>query len=119
MHYSIKNLMSLLVQIRAPRGRVIRVRYEDLVREPARELLRIGRFLGLSMDPVISMIEAGVPLRVPQLLDGNRIRQKDEIHLRFDDTWRKQLGMRDRLLAILFTLPFFLWFGYWNYPYET
>lgn len=119
VHYSTKNLMSLLVQLMAPRGRVMRVRYEDLVREPAVELTRIGQFLGLSMEPVIERVEAGEPLQVPYLLDGNRIRCEEEITLRFDDTWRRRQSLGERLVAILCTLPFFLLFGYWNYPYDS
>jgi hypothetical protein len=118
LHYSSKNLMSLLVQLAAPRGTVIRVRYEDLVRTPGEELRRIGQFLGLSMDLLIDRIEAGAPLQVPYLLDGNRIRRQNEIRLRFDDTWRKNQGLWDSLVAVLFTLPFFVLFGYWNYPYD-
>jgi hypothetical protein len=118
VHYSIKNLMSLLVQLRAPRGTVMRVRYEDLAREPSGELARIGQFLDLSMDPVVAKIEAGEPLQVPFLLDGNRIRCQTEITLRFDDSWRRNQRFMDRLVATLFTLPFFLLFGYWNYPYD-
>jgi hypothetical protein len=119
LHYSSKNLMSLLVQLFAPRGRVLRVRYEDLVRQPADQLKRIGQFLGLSMEPVIDKIDAGEPLQVPYLLDGNRIRREKEIQLRFDDTWRKQQSLGNRLVAILFTFPFFVLFGYWNYPYDS
>lgn len=119
MHYSAKNLMALLVQLKAPRGSVIRVRYEDLVREPTKELTRIGQWLGLSMEPLIEQIEAGESLQVPFLLDGNRIRCETEITLRFDDTWRRRQSLGDRLVAILFTLPFFLGFGYWNYPYDS
>lgn len=119
IHYSLKNLMALLVQFRAPRGVVLRVRYEDLVREPGKELTRIGDFLGLSMEPLIEKIEAGKPLTVPHLLDGNRIRCETEINLRFDDAWRKDQGWGERLTATLFTLPFFLKFGYWNYPYDV
>jgi hypothetical protein len=111
--------MALLVSLRAPQGTVLRVRYEDLVREPSKELVRIGQFLGLSMQPVIEQIEAGQPLRVPYLLDGNRIRCETEISLRFDDSWRKRQSLGDRLVATLFTLPFFLLFGYWNYPYDA
>ncbi len=119
LHYSTKNLMSLLVHLRAPRGRVMRVRYEDFVREPAVELTRIGKFLDLSMVPVIERIEAGEPLQVPVLLDGNRIRCEKEITLRFDDSWRRRQSLGERLTAILSTLPFFLRFGYWNYPYDS
>ena len=117
-HYLIKNLMAFLVQLRATRGKVMRVRYEDLVREPSRELARIGQFLGLSMDPIVAKIEAGEPLRVPILLDGNRIRCQTEINLQFDDSWRRNLSFGDRLMIALITLPFFLLFGYWNYPYD-
>jgi hypothetical protein len=119
VHYSAKSLMSLLVQLSAPPGTVLRVRYEDLARNPASELRRIGQFLGLSMESVIDKIEGGDFLQVPYLLDGNRIRREKEIRLRFDDTWRKRQGLGDRLVASLFTLPFFLLFGYWNYPYDS
>ena len=71
------------------------------------------------MKPVADKIESGEPLQVPYLLDGNRIRHETEITLRFDDTWRRRLGFGYRLLAILFTLPFFVLFGYWNYAYDA
>lgn len=118
VHYSVKNLMSVIVQLLAPRGTVLRVRYEDLVRRPGAELRRIGEFLGLSMDPVIEKLEAGQPLQVPCLLDGNRIRHKTEITLWFDDAWRRRLAFRHRLVAVLLTFPFFVFFGYWNYAYD-
>jgi Sulfotransferase family len=118
MHYSIKNLMCLIVQRLAPSGTVLRVRYEDLVTRPEVELRRIGGFLGLSMEPILAKIEAGDPLKVPCLLDANRIRHETEIRLRLDDAWRSRLGLGNRLIAVLGTLPFFLLFGYWNYPYE-
>jgi hypothetical protein len=109
--------MSVIVHLLAPRGTVLRVRYDDFVRKPAAELRRIEEFLGLSMQPVIDKIEMGEPLRVPHLLDGNRIRREEEITLRFDAAWRRQLTVGNRLVSVLLTLPFFILFGYWNYPY--
>jgi hypothetical protein len=118
IHYLTKNLACLLVNLMAPRGTVLRVRYEDLVRKPVPELRRIGHFLNLSMEPVIEKIESGEALAVPHLLDGNRIRHQRAIHLRLDDGWRRGLPARDRLLTELLTFPFFIFFGYWKYPYD-
>ena len=77
-----------------------------------------GRFLNLSMEPVVHKLQVGEPMQVPFLLDGNRIRHEKEISLRFDGAWRERLAWRHRFVAVLLTLPFFLLFGYWRYPYD-
>jgi hypothetical protein len=118
-HYLIKNTMSEIVRLSAPRGTVLRVRYEDLVGNPASELARIGKFLGISMEPVIAKIISNGPLNVPHLIDGNQIRRNSAITIRFDAEWRSKLPKVYQIGIILFTLPFFLLYGYWDYPYKA
>lgn len=118
LHYLIKNTMSTIVHSLSPRGSALRVRYEDLVREPAAELKRIGRFLDISMDLVINRLEVDGTLVVPPLLDGNRIRRREKITLRLDDEWRRDLSLGHQVLAIMLTLPLFVGYGYWDYTYD-
>jgi hypothetical protein len=119
LHYLIKNVMSECVRLLMTGGSVLRVRYEDLALNPEKELVRISRFIGISMDSVIHQIISGEPLTVPHLLDGNRIRHQNAIKLRFDDEWRRKLGLVHKLIAIIMTLPLFLLYNYWNYPHPA
>ena len=80
------------------------MRYEDLVAEPARELDRIGRFLGLDMSGVIASIAAGEPLDIGHMVSGNRIRTSGVIKVGLDDEWRGLSVMR-RVAYYLACLP--------------
>ncbi len=117
-HYNIKNCMGLLVQWLSPNQSVLRIRYEDLVTDPETTLTHIGQFIGISMKPVTRKIISGENLWVPNLIDGNRIRKKDRIKLRFDMEWQRKLPRSWRLVTILLTLPLFLGFGYWHKRYS-
>lgn len=112
LHYWIKNLFCTIVQIKAHRGKVLRVRYEDLVINPIRELQRIGDFLGINMTPLIEKIENDRQLKVNHIIDGNRIRKKEYVKLRYDDAWKKNLSFFQKVLAILLTFPFCLVYRY-------
>lgn len=74
LYYVLVNGAAQLAVWTRLRGRSIKVRYEDLVAEPGRELERIGRFLGLDMSGVIASIAAGEPLDIGHMVSGNRIR---------------------------------------------
>jgi hypothetical protein len=118
-HYNIKNCMGLLVNWLTPNQSILRIRYEDLVAVPEKTLGNIGKFIGISMEPVQQKIRSGESLWVPHLIDGNRIRKKDKINLRFDLEWQRKLTKGWRLVTVFFTLPLFLGFGYWKKRYSN
>jgi hypothetical protein len=66
---------------RAYKGRVIRVRFEDLCAQPASELDRIGRAFGLDLADVSSKAAAQEPLVVGHNVAGNRVRHADTVRL--------------------------------------
>lgn len=85
--------------------RSVRVRYEDLVRDPVRELSRVaaaeGR--GSQVDPTVVSPDG---LRVPRthLVAGGRIRLADGVlPLRLDDAWRREMPARARRLVTVLT----------------
>ena len=104
LYYVLVNGVAQLAVWTRLRGRAIKVRYEDLVAEPARELERIGRFLGLDMSGVIASIAAGEPLDIGHMVSGNRIRTNGVIKIGLDDEWRS-LSMTRRIGYYLACLP--------------
>jgi hypothetical protein len=61
---------------------VVRVRFEDLCAQPARELDRIGRSLGLDLADVGNRAAAKEPLVVGHNIGGNQLRHGETV--RFD-----------------------------------
>ncbi|MFO1378445.1 MAG: sulfotransferase [Steroidobacteraceae bacterium] len=94
LYYVLVNGAAQLAVWTRLRGRSIKVRYEDLVAEPGRELERIGRFLGLDMSGVIASIAAGEPLDIGHMVSGNRIRTNGVIKVGLDDEWRGLSAVR-------------------------
>lgn len=97
----------------------VRVRYEDLVRAPVRELSRIAAAEGLDpagIDFGFLAGEADEPtLRVPEthVVAGGRIRLGGgTMPLRLDDAWRRDMPARARRLIGAVTLPSRLQYGY-------
>lgn len=104
LYYVLVNGAAQLAVWTRLRGRAVKVRYEDLVADPARELERIGRFLGLDMSGVIASIEAGQALDIGHMVSGNRIRTKGVIKVGLDDEWRGLSRLR-RIGYYLACLP--------------
>ena len=86
------NLQSLLVALRVPASRRVRVRYEDFVTRPADVLARVGPIVGLDLGAVASRVSDGRSARVDNHMPGgNRTRFLREISLRADFAWEREL----------------------------
>lgn len=94
------------------RGRAIKVRYEDLIAQPHRELARIGTFMGVDMSTVIQRVLAREPIDVGHLVSGNRLRSQGGLVVRSGEEWRKSFGWPRRLAAYLLCLPLQVLNGY-------
>ena len=93
----------------------VRVRYEDLVREPVRELSRVARAEGLDPTTIDWSFLDGGGLRIPEthVVAGGRIRLADGVlPLRLDDAWRREMPDQARRLVSAVTLPSRLAYGY-------
>jgi hypothetical protein len=77
------------------RGRAFRMRYEDLVTRPEKELERVGRFLDIDMRPVSERLVQGKPLIVRHMIAGNRVRHEGAVRLKPDLEWREHLSHED------------------------
>jgi hypothetical protein len=93
----------------------LRVRYEDLLADPARTLQRILRGVGIAQgDSALHFLTDGsAALRPSHTVDGNPMRfERGPVRLRLDDEWRTSLGRRDRVLVSLLTAPVLARYGY-------
>lgn len=78
---------------RLPSGRVLRVHYEDLARDPRATVDAVLAFLGLATGPAggASLDWRGAPHHV----FGNEMRLADTSEIRIDESWREELSPAD------------------------
>jgi Sulfotransferase family len=70
------------------RGRYLRVRHEDFVRDPEGTLRRIEQFLGVSLASPLASLRNGAPFPVVHVPTGNRIRLTGEVRFRRESSSR-------------------------------
>jgi hypothetical protein len=105
-------LFHLLRGLRVP---TVLLRYESLVRDPARELTRVLDHAGRPpVDGELGFIGDGwVELGPSHALAGNPMRfRSGRVPLRLDEEWRGELRRRHRLLTLTSTWPLLLRYGY-------
>jgi len=92
----------------------VRVRYEDLVQDPLRELARVAAAEGRASE-VDRTVVTDRGLRVPEthVVAGGRIRLADGVlPLRLDDAWRREMDPAARRVVGAVTAPTRLRYGY-------
>jgi len=70
---------------------VLQVRYEDLTRDPRRELARVCDFLGLTFSDAMLDFRA----RPSHILNGNAMRRSPVAEIRPDERWKMELRPDD------------------------
>ena len=81
--WMVYNLAGLWLWIRDPRS-YIRIRFEEIMLDPAEALGRIGRFLGVDYSRAAAEIAAGEPVEMRHIYAGNRVRLLGRVSLRRD-----------------------------------
>jgi hypothetical protein len=94
----------------------LRIRYEDLVHEPARQLTRTAAFLG---EDLAGRVELGAfrrgcfELGTDHTVAGNRMRlQHGAVSVRVDDEWLRRLPAHQRRAVTLLSWPLLRRYGY-------
>jgi UDP-N-acetylglucosamine transferase subunit ALG13 len=92
---------------------VLRLRYEDVLADPAGTLGRLRELAGLPPRDADFLAGDGVRLDVDHTVAGNPMRfRTGHVPLRPDEEWRTGLPRRDRRLVAALTLPLRLRYGY-------
>jgi hypothetical protein len=111
------NLM--LAALRATGAPVDRLRYEDVLADPATALRRILAPTGLALAPGWDdfLTPEGAHLGATHSVAGNPMRfRTGTIPLRRDDAWRQALPATDRRVVTALTSPFLAAYGYMGRP---
>jgi hypothetical protein len=92
----------------------VRVRYEDLVADPAPQVRRIVAHVDPGAEPDLSFIDGNeVRLGTDHTIGGNPMRFTQGVTtIRTDETWRSRLPSSDRLWVTGLTAPLLLRYGY-------
>jgi hypothetical protein len=93
----------------------LRLRYEDLVRDPMGTVDRVLEWLRIPPEHrAIPFVAADEVFLAPcHTVDGNPIRfRRGAVRVQADERWRTQLSRRDRTLVTAATLPGLVRYGY-------
>lgn len=91
----------------------LRVKFEDLVRDPVGAITAIGAFSGIDVTTVIGKLERGEAFPVGHQVGGNRLRfQKDIVVKPITHITSERLGLLDRTLYGFAAAPLDKKFGY-------
>ncbi len=97
-----------------------RIRYEDLVQNPAMVLDEVADFSGIGVPDRLreALTEHHLLLGVDHTIDGNPMRlAQGEMSIRHDDEWRRSMSSLSRATATVLTLPLLLAYRYlWGGP---
>jgi hypothetical protein len=105
------NLLCETVAQIAPE-KVMRVRYEDLCRDPDAELSRIARFTGLQLDSVIKSVQRNETLSIDHKLAGNRMAKKGEFVFQPGRSQGREISPGIRRIGRMITYPLAKRYGY-------
>ncbi|HET6534202.1 MAG TPA: sulfotransferase [Actinoplanes sp.] len=96
------------------RGAYLRIRYEDLVADPARVLRAVATFAGAAPDaPLPVTADGSVALAPTHSVAGNPMRHRTGgVPVRADEEWRHAMPRRSRLVVTALTGPLLGRLGY-------
>jgi len=94
------NLLSHAVARRIG-GPTLRLRYEDFVQDPARELVRLEPLLGVELESVAAGLANDAPIGYGHIVAGNRARRRGPRPLVLDTDWHVRAPLWSRRLAWL------------------
>lgn len=108
------NTLAAIACRNAP-GRCIRVCYEDSCSCPGSDLERIGGFLGVDMETVITAVESGQSLPISHKIAGNRMRNSSAFTFQPTKADSRPVPAYYRLAARILGWPLTWRYGYFDH----
>ncbi len=98
---------------RDERERYLRVRYEDLVRDPRDEVCKVVEHAGMSGSQIPFVDDHTVRLEVAHTVAGNPNRfAQGDVEIRADDEWRDEISRGQLCSVTALTFPVMTRYGY-------
>lgn len=104
-----------LERLRGSVPRSVRVRYEEIVRDPSQSIMEIRRLLGLPMVETDAQLTCGGTVNLPlaHSISGNPMRfRTGEVQIRLDDAWRTEQSTTTKCIVSAMTIPLRYKYGY-------
>ncbi len=108
----LSNLLSEALRTMVGRERYVRIRYEDLMRDPSGALASLAGVVDHGLEPIGERAARGEAFSTGHTIAGNRVRMEGEVRLRPREGWRNGLEDRDRRLFRLLAGPVMRRYGY-------
>jgi hypothetical protein len=81
LYYFVINLLCSLVLLKVDKSKFIKVRYEDLIKDPEFEIKRIQSKFNVDFRKLLRMIKDEEPLKIGCVFNGNRMRLHKNIKI--------------------------------------
>ncbi|MCP2619686.1 sulfotransferase [Candidatus Aminicenantes bacterium AC-334-K16] len=107
----LSNMGAHLYQLFYP-NKYCRIRYEDLVDFPTREMKKIEEFLGIDFNKQIEILKRNCPIPLGHQIAGNRLRFQKLLIINNDLEWQQKLSIFHKLLFWFFAWPLAIFYGY-------
>lgn len=86
---------------------VIKVRYEDIEKNPGKAISNIADFVGLTPMHLIERLNSKDVFEIKYLIDGNRVRKNHTIKFHADEEWKSKLPIIHKMLCSLIACPIY------------
>jgi hypothetical protein len=96
LRWSMVNVGAEWVARRVGPDRAARLHYETFVTQPAQELRRVGKVLGVDTGALIARLESGNAFDPGHVVAGSRWRMNGPLKLRLDQDWRNLMPARQK-----------------------
>lgn len=107
-YYLIVNLTAEVYYRFLSKKSIIKIKYEDFTVNPEQTLERIGKFLELDMDNVITRIKRDDKFAIGHIIGGNRLKQNESIKLKSDILWKKNQSRLQQIIYYILASPIML-----------
>ena len=116
IYYLLVNIMAEIVRWTSLRGKVIKVRYEDMMDDPDIFFSKLETFLGVNLDPVSTKIQKSEQFNIEHFIGGNRLLANKTIKFRRDTEWKHSQSKLKQFFLYLAAAPIMLLNQYNIFP---
>ena len=108
IYYLVINFFAEVTYRVKPKGEILKIKYEDLIKNPSRELKTIGKHIEHDLSQINQMINDNKEFNMPDIVGGNRIKSKKTIKFKGDLDWKDNMSRHEKTLYYILTIPFML-----------
>lgn len=106
-YYTSVNLVAQFTYWRN-RKNILKIRYEDLTGDGEKALRKIGDFLELDLQPLVTKITNNDSFEIGHIIGGNRLKQADSIVIKSDNEWKESIPRYKQIVYYFLALPIML-----------